>query len=518
MRIDALRALGRWSDALAALRELPRSSFPTGRAAPRRCSRRRRRWRRPAARRRRRPTRARPPPDVDRRSTGASGPRRRSRPGATAPRERLEQIAAALPAAEAAVVRARTAGELGHARDGAVRPQPQPGVGGGVRAALAAPGLDADLECRARFHRAQSVWKQRQRPRAAPLFDEADAACARAGNRDLHAKALYQGARCYAIDGQPRQRALARYARVEAEHADHSYADDARIRTAELATDAGDDATAAKLLAEVPTRYPKGDLLNEALWRLAFAAWRAGRDDEALHWLDENLRLVPHEEIWYAEGRAQYWKGRVFEKQGKPDEARDLVRARRARVPAVGLRAAVADAAARRCDRAAQKALVAELRKGLHDVPAWTFPPRALFGDAGLPARRRAGAHGPGRRRAARAAQARAGDVGREARDRRRRAPRTRICSGSRRSLLDRGGVWSASHSMPRYGADQLPARPTRRGSARRSGSSPTRAPSRRWSPRTPRPTSSPRRCSSRSCARRARSRRASNRSPTRSG
>ena len=86
---------------------------------------------------------------------------------------------------------------------------------------------------------------------------------------------------------------MARYARIETEHADHSYADDARLRAAELATDAGDEATAAKLLAEMPTRYPKGDLLNEALWRLAFSAWRAGRDDEALHWLDENLRLRP---------------------------------------------------------------------------------------------------------------------------------------------------------------------------------------------------------------------------------
>src|SRR5439155_10698932 len=101
--------------------------------------------------------------------------------------------------------------------------------------ALSAAGLTADLECRARFHRAQSVWKQRQRPRAAPLFDDAEAACARAGNRDLHAKALYQGARCYATVGA-REQALARFARIEAEHADHSYADDARIRSAELAT------------------------------------------------------------------------------------------------------------------------------------------------------------------------------------------------------------------------------------------------------------------------------------------
>src|SRR5206468_9402187 len=130
--------------------------------------------------------------------------------------------------------------------------------------ALSAPGLDRDLECTARFHRAQSVWKERQRPRAAPLFDEADAACFSSGNRDLHAKALYQGARCYATMGD-RARALARYTRVEAEHPDHSYADDARIREAEIATDAGDDATAVATLAEIPKRYPKGDLLNEAL-------------------------------------------------------------------------------------------------------------------------------------------------------------------------------------------------------------------------------------------------------------
>ncbi len=142
-------------------------------------------------------------------------------------------------------------------------------------AALASPGLDAELECRARFNRAQSVWKQRQRQRAAPLFDEAEPACARAGNRDLHAKSLYQAGRCYASIAD-RDKAAARYARIEAEHADHSYADDARLRTAELATDAGDDALATKLLSEIPTRYPQGDLLNEALWRLAFTRLARG--------------------------------------------------------------------------------------------------------------------------------------------------------------------------------------------------------------------------------------------------
>ena len=46
-------------------------------------------------------------------------------------------------------------------------------------AALTAPGLDAPTECVARFHRAQSVWKQRPRTRAAPLFAEALASAPR---------------------------------------------------------------------------------------------------------------------------------------------------------------------------------------------------------------------------------------------------------------------------------------------------------------------------------------------------
>src|SRR6185503_13969789 len=32
----------------------------------------------------------------------------------------------------------------------------------------------------------------------------------------------------------------------------------------------------------------------------------------------------------------------------------------------------------------AQKALVAALRKGLHDIPAWKFPARALYGEPGF--------------------------------------------------------------------------------------------------------------------------------------
>lgn|GEM_PF-734994 len=367
--------------------------------------------------------------------------------------DRLEQIASVLPAPEATVVRTRTAAEL--VTRGMILFDHNRNVESesAFAAALGAPGLNADFECKARFYRAQSVWKERQRPRAAPLFDGADGICAKAGNRDLHAKALYQGARSYASAGN-RDAAMARYARIEAEHADHSYADDARIRMAELATDAGDEAGAAKILAEVPTRYPQGDLLNEALWRLAFAAWRGGRLDEAAHWLDENLRLVPHEEVWYAEGRVQYWKGRVLEKQGHDDDARAWYE-RAVREYPLSVYALLALARLKSSDHHAEEALVTSLRKGLHDVPAWSFPPRALYGDPGFLRAVELGRLGQGsdaRRELAKLGLATSAD---------KHAPATAAAAARAEgedllwitaTLLDRGGVWSASHSLPRYG------------------------------------------------------------------
>jgi soluble lytic murein transglycosylase len=443
VRVDALRALGRWTDVLVAV-ENYLQQWPNG---PRRAE-----------------TLFRKAEAMEKISSGG-GDARKAAPDVTAiyrriwaeaplqawgdrAAERLDQIAAALPAAEATTVRTRTAGEW--VSRGMILFDSNRNVESeaAFNSALGAPGLDADLECRARFHRAQSAWKQRQRPRAAPLFDEAEIACAKAANKDLHAKALYQGARCYAAAGN-RDAAMAHYARVEAEHADHSYADDARLRAAELATDAGDEPAATKLLSEVPTRYPKGDLLNEALWRLAFSAWRAGRDDDALHWLDENLRLVPHEEIWYAEGRVQYWKGRVFEKQAKRNDARTWYE-RAVREYPLSVYALLSLTRLKALDPGAEKTLITALRKGVHDVPAWTFPPRTLYGDAGFLRAvelARMGQGGDARRELAKLGLATSAEKRSTAAARGEEEDLVWITA----TLLDRGGVWSASHSLPRH-------------------------------------------------------------------
>jgi soluble lytic murein transglycosylase len=459
--IDALRALGRWSEALETLRgyldhypagprrvealfkkgealeKIALAGAPEGPAAP-----------------------AGPPPTADAgtptdataeaiaayRRVWAEAPLEAWSERAT---ERIAALSRGAPAtAPAAQARGHTAGEWvtrGMVLFDANRNAESEAA---FVAALAAPGLDAELECRARYHRAQSVWKQRQRPRAAPLFDEAEPACARAGNGDLQAKALYNAGRCYASMAD-RDKAAARYARVEAEHTDHSYADDARLRAAELATDAGDEAQAIKLLSDIPTRYPQADMVNEALWRLAFGAWRAGRYDDALGWLDENLRVVPHEEIWYAEGRALYWKGRILEKQSKPQLARASYE-RAIREYPLSVYALLGFARLRESSARTAAALASSLRDHAQRPAKWSFPPRPIFADPGFLRAvelARMGQGGDARRELAHLGLSTVGEKRPSARAKEEDEDLLWITA----ILLDRGGIWSASSSIPRY-------------------------------------------------------------------
>jgi len=213
---------------------------------------------------------------------------------------------------------------------------------------LEQPDLDDGQRCVAGYHLAQSVFKQRERPRAAPLFDEAIAACApgAAKNDDLHMKALYQAARCHASAGRL-QKAADLFASAEAAHPGHSYADDSRLRQAEMYQDLADrvlrdgakktcqadtcpdyEAQSTALLSDLPDRYPAGDKRAEALWRLSLRALRKRDFNAARPWLDAALARIPRETGWDQEGRTLYWLGRIAELQeDRPAAARFYGRA-----------------------------------------------------------------------------------------------------------------------------------------------------------------------------------------------
>jgi soluble lytic murein transglycosylase len=191
-------------------------------------------------------------------------------------------------------------------------------------AALKAKGLTPALACTAAFHRAESVFKQRQRARSAPLFDDAVAACRAAKNMDLAVRSAYQGGRGWS-SGSDYPKSIERFELAEKLDPAHSYADDARLRQAESwAAQEPAPGTTDKvdaLLASIPTTYPNGDMKGEALWRLAWRAYRAADYAKALGFLEETVRLIPHDDNYFAEGQALYWQGRTLEKLGRPADA-----------------------------------------------------------------------------------------------------------------------------------------------------------------------------------------------------
>jgi soluble lytic murein transglycosylase len=254
-----------------------------------------------------------------------------------------------------------------------------------------APGLDDKLTCVSMFHEAQSAFKARQRWRSAPLFDAAVEACAKAKDEDLLVKSLYQAGRGWgqkgADDAAATRKAATLFERVWRDHPLHSYADDARIREAELFDGLKDEAKAAELLSGLPEAFAAGDQRGEAMWRLGFRAWRKGDLDGARKWLGDELQKLPREEGWWEAGRTLYWLGRVADRGHDAATAADYF-ARAVRGYPLSYYALQALNRLREKWPQQADALVAELSR--EDKPGprakagasddgWRFRPRALY-------------------------------------------------------------------------------------------------------------------------------------------
>lgn len=254
---------------------------------------------------------------------------------------------------------------------------------------LTVPGLSDEILCSARYHLAQSVFKERERWRSAPLFDAATAACEKAHDDDLTAKSLYQAARAWGQKGDKdpaaTRKAAGLFERVWREHPKHSYADDARLREAELYDELKDDAKVTELYAGLPQAFPSGDQRGEALWRLAFRAFRKGDFAGAEKWLKTELALLPREEGWWEAGRTLYWLGRVAASKTPADPAAaqgDYERA--AREYPLSYYALASLNRLREADPAREAQLVAKLSTDPGTLLPWKFRPSPLFAKPGF--------------------------------------------------------------------------------------------------------------------------------------
>ncbi|MBA3395264.1 MAG: lytic transglycosylase domain-containing protein [Deltaproteobacteria bacterium] len=187
-------------------------------------------------------------------------------------------------------------------------------------AALADPAITPADRCVAAYHRAQSRFKARDRKGAAPMFDTAATACKDAKNTDLEIKSQYQAGRSYAFIGQ-HDIATLRYLAAQVIDPAHSYSDDALLREGEEWTSRGDAKQTEAVLASLPIKFPKGDNVAEAMWRLGWQAWRNKNLDDAIKWWTKQIELVPHDDNYFGEGQAQYWLGRALLAKGKKAEA-----------------------------------------------------------------------------------------------------------------------------------------------------------------------------------------------------
>jgi soluble lytic murein transglycosylase len=252
--------------------------------------------------------------------------------------------------------------------------------------ALADPAIGVADKCTAAYNRAQSRFKARDRKGAAPMFDDAAIACKAAANKDLEIKSLYQAGRSYAFIGQ-HETAITAYQAAQKIDPKHSYADDALLREGEEWTSLGNAKKVEEVLSALPKKFPDGDNVAEAMWRLGWHAWRDKKYDDAIRSWKKQIELVPHDDNYFGEGQAQYWLGRAYLAKGKKDDAIKSWEA--------GIRAYPAAYYAlqglnrlREVSPARYEALVAELAadpKGYDPkAPAFTFSPRPEWGTPGF--------------------------------------------------------------------------------------------------------------------------------------
>jgi soluble lytic murein transglycosylase len=252
--------------------------------------------------------------------------------------------------------------------------------------ALLDPKISPADKCVAAYHKAQSRFKARDRKGAAAMFDDAAAACKTAGNADLEIKSNYQAGRSYSFFGE-HDAAIKRYQAAQAIDPKHSYADDALLREGEEWTALGDAKQTLAVLSALPARFPDGDNVAEAMWRLGWHAWREQSYADAVTWWQKQVALVPRDDNYYGEGEAQYWLGRAYAAQKKP---RDAIASWQAavRIAPAAYYALLSLNRLRETDAKAYAATIAEIStdpKGFDPrAPAFTFQPRPEWGTPGF--------------------------------------------------------------------------------------------------------------------------------------
>ncbi len=168
--------------------------------------------------------------------------------------------------------------------------------------------------CKLALVRAQAITRTKQSSELA--WVDAIAACE---GQPEQVAAYFGGGK--ASSGKRPDEARERFAKVEQHFPKHRLADDARLLSALLVRDTGDDERFAKMLLAMPEDYPEGDMRAEGLFRVALERMKKGEWRTAMEPLERTLSLgLPPRHASVA--RATYFLGRCAEADGLPEKAR----------------------------------------------------------------------------------------------------------------------------------------------------------------------------------------------------
>jgi soluble lytic murein transglycosylase len=187
---------------------------------------------------------------------------------------------------------------------------------------LPALKLPEPLACRAHFALGKGYRKQRQHARAVSFLEPTSQKCK---DQELRAKALFTLGFSQSIVAK--QAAPRTYALLARDYPSSPLADDALFNAGDVLLREGRTREAVERLIELVDRYPSGDFAGEALFKLFWAAATDERFDEAEEFLSEIEGRFAQSEDSYERERAAYWRGRLRELQGRPEEAAGILSA-----------------------------------------------------------------------------------------------------------------------------------------------------------------------------------------------
>lgn len=183
------------------------------------------------------------------------------------------------------------------------------------------PRLEKPSEqaCEVWLVRGEALVKMKSRkPEAAEAYKGAIEHCEGQARR---VDALFAGARASAQAGRNAE-AADRFAVLEKEFPRHRYADDARLRGAKAALEAGDEARYERMLDSIAADYPEGDVSGDGLFELSLHHLEKRAWGKAIAPLTKARAHAPRERGYWAAGRLGYYLGRAHLEMGAVDQGK----------------------------------------------------------------------------------------------------------------------------------------------------------------------------------------------------